>query len=103
MSESTCIVLEERLTIAQAAALHRSFCEALAGSAAVTIDAARVEEIDTAILQLLCVVQRSAARRGILCAWRGVSESLCRSAALIGLSDSLHLPHAAEGSRDAAA
>ncbi len=97
MTQSTRIVLEERLTIAQAAALHGSFCAMLAAGTPLVIDGSRVEEIDTAVLQLLCVVSQSAAQRGIACAWQGVSEALRRNAGLIGLSAALCFPEGNPG------
>jgi anti-anti-sigma regulatory factor len=91
----TRIVLDERLSIAQAAVLHRSWHEALRAGAPLTVDGSGVKEIDTAVLQLLVSLWLSGRALGIDCAWQGVSEALRRTAALIGLTEALHFPVAA--------
>lgn len=89
------IVLEDRLTIVQAADLHGVLVGRLAQGRPIVIDGTRVEEIDTAVLQLLVSLWRTAAERGIACSWRGASEVLRRTAALIGLAEMLQLGHVA--------
>lgn len=59
------------------------------------VDGTRVEEIDTAILQLLASLWRTCLERGIACTWHGASDALRQAAALIGLADFLHLPDGA--------
>lgn len=82
--------LDSRLTIAQAADLHRSLAARLAGGGAVVLDGSRVEEIDTAVLQLLASLWRTARERGIPCAWQAASDALRQAAALIGVTEALH-------------
>jgi len=82
--------LESRLTIVQAAALHRTLAALLADGGPIALDGTRVEEIDTAILQLLASLWRTARERGIPCTWRGTSEVLRRTAILIGMAEALH-------------
>ncbi len=94
MTQSNCIELDERLTIAQAAELHRSLCAILADGTSVVVDGTRVQEIDTAILQVLASLWKSSRERGIPCVWRGVSDVLRRTAGLIGLTETLHFPDA---------
>lgn len=85
------IELEARSTIVQAAALHQALSARLAQAETIVLDGSRVEEIDTAILQLLANLRRSCSERGIGCSWAGVSDTLRRNAALIGVGDMLGL------------
>ena len=82
--------LDSRLTIAQAADLHRSLAARLADGGPVVLDGSRVEEIDTAMLQLLASLWRTAQERGIPCAWQAASDALRHAAALIGVAEALH-------------
>jgi anti-anti-sigma regulatory factor len=82
--------LESRLTITQAAGLHRTLVARLADGVPIALDGSRVEEIDTAILQLLASLWRTAYERGTPCTWRGTSEVLRRNAILIGVAEALH-------------
>jgi anti-anti-sigma regulatory factor len=90
------------MTIVEAAGLRDVLLARLGGGGPMVIDAGAVEEIDTAVLQLLASLWRSAAARGTVCSWSGVSEAMRRSANLIGMSDMLQLP-AALDRHDAAA
>jgi anti-anti-sigma regulatory factor len=85
------IELEPRLTIAQAAGLHRTLVARMAEGGPIAIDGGKVEEIDTAILQLLTSLWRTAPGRGAPCSWQGVSNQLRRTAELIGVAEALHL------------
>ncbi len=85
------VVLGPRETIAGAADLHKMLLERFASGAAVVVDGSRVEEIDTAILQLLACAWRTGSERGVACSWDGVSNALHRSAALIGVAGLLHI------------
>jgi anti-anti-sigma regulatory factor len=89
------IELPERLTIAQSVELHRTLTKALAGGGPLCLDGSRVEEIDTAILQLLTSAWTDAALRGLVCKWQGASPTLRTSAALIGVSEILQFDRAA--------
>jgi anti-anti-sigma regulatory factor len=89
------IELDARLTIVQAAELHRTMAARLEGSWPVVVDGTRVEEIDTAVLQLLTSLWCTGKERGIACTWRGASDALRRSAALIGVAGILQLDAAA--------
>ncbi len=90
MTKSTPIELDERLNIARAGELHRSLAAILQAGGPVVVDGSRVEEIDTAILQLLVSLWRTGADRGIACTWAGTSDALLRTANLIGVSKMLH-------------
>ena len=97
------IELDARLTIVQAADLHRTLAARLASGGPVVVDGARVEEIDTAILQLLTSLWRTSRERGIVCTWHGASDILRRTATLLGVAEMRHFPdgEVARGSRDA--
>jgi phospholipid transport system transporter-binding protein len=86
------VELDVRMTIAQAADLHRMLLARLAQGEAIIIDGTQVEEIDTAILQLLTCLWRTGRERGIACTWHGASDVLRQSAGLIGVADMLQLP-----------
>jgi anti-anti-sigma regulatory factor len=84
------VALDARMTIVQAADLHRTLLARLALGQAVVVDGSRVEEIDTAILQILVSLWRTCLQRGIACTWLGASAALRRSADLVGLGGMLH-------------
>jgi phospholipid transport system transporter-binding protein len=86
------IELEARTTIVQAADLHRTLSARVARGEGVVVDGTRVEEIDTAILQLLASLWRTCLTRGIACTWHGTSDALRQAANLVGLADLLQLP-----------
>jgi anti-anti-sigma regulatory factor len=99
------IILHARETIARAADLRETLVSRFAAGAALVVDGSRVEEIDTAILQLLTCAWRTAAERGVACGWDGASNALLRAATLIGVAELLHIPGAdsTRASGDAAA
>jgi anti-anti-sigma regulatory factor len=84
------IELPARPSIAQSADWHRTLsgCE---GQAALILDGSRVEEIDTAILQLLVSAWLGATKRGAECRWQGASDALRHAATLIGVAGALQL------------
>ena len=85
------IALGARLSIAEAVDLHKMFTKRIAQGAPIVIDGGRVEEIDTAILQLLASVWMTGASQGIECRWQSASEALRRIAKLIGVAELLNL------------
>ena len=95
------VELEARMTIVQAADLHRRLLACVAHGETVVVDGTRVEEIDTAVLQLLASLWRTCLARGIACTWRGVSDALRQTAALVGLAEMMHFPFV-ESARDRA-
>jgi anti-anti-sigma regulatory factor len=94
-AKSACIELPAKLSIAQSLELHRTLVARLAGTESLLLDGSQVEEIDTAILQLLASAWASGAARGVECRWQGASQTLRQSATLIGLSEILQLDAAA--------
>ena len=85
------IELPAKLSIAQSADWHRTLSSRCEGQAALVLDGSRVEEIDTAILQLLVSAWRGAVKRGAECRWQGASEALRHSASLVGVAAILQL------------
>jgi anti-anti-sigma regulatory factor len=90
--QPACVELDARPSIAQAADLHRTLLARLAKGGPVVIDGARVEEIDTAMLQLLVSLWRTGGERGIDCTWKGASGALRQTAALVGVAEVLNFP-----------
>jgi anti-anti-sigma regulatory factor len=86
------IELGMRLTILQAVDLHRTLLTRLEDGLPMVVDGSRVEEIDTAILQLLTSLWRTCLARGILCTWHGASGKLRQTAALVGVAEMLQFP-----------
>jgi anti-anti-sigma regulatory factor len=98
------IELAERVSIAQAADLHAALVARLAAGGNLVIDGGRVQEIDTAILQMLASLWRSARERRTSCTWLRTSDALRESARLIGLAGELGLQESSTSdARDAAA
>jgi anti-anti-sigma regulatory factor len=91
------IELGIRPTIVQAGDLHRTLLARLADGRSMVVDGSRVEEIDTAILQLLTSLWRTSLARGIPCTWHGASDALRRAAVLIGVAEFLQFPHVEPG------
>jgi anti-anti-sigma regulatory factor len=100
-AQSATIELDAKLTIVRAADLHRTLAARLGGGGPITVDGTRVEEIDTAILQLLASLWRTGEDRGIVCTWQGASDVLRHTANLIGVADILHFPESAHTCSDA--
>ena len=91
------IVLAEQISIAQVAALHQTLREVLTAGGGVGLDGSGVREIDTAALQLLASFWQSTNVLGVDCTWQGISQSLRRTAKLLGLTEALQLPDPASG------
>jgi anti-anti-sigma regulatory factor len=89
--KSAPIELPAKLSIAQSLELHRTLVARLAGAESLLLDGSHVEEIDTAILQLLASAWISGAERGVECKWKAASQALRESATLIGVSEILQL------------
>jgi anti-anti-sigma regulatory factor len=83
------IELPARLSIAHSQELQRTLVARLASGAVLLVDGSRVEEVDTAILQLLASAWRTGAQRGVERGWQGVSQALRDSARLIGIAEML--------------
>ncbi len=89
--KSKLIELPPKLSIAQSTDWHRTLAASCEAQTPLVLDGSCVEEIDTAILQLLVSTWLEAAKRGVECRWQGASEPLRHAATLIGVAAALHL------------
>lgn len=91
LSPEAVLRLPSQCTIRDAAQLLGQLMLRLESSAPVYIDAAKVERIDTAALQLLVafLADRKARRRAVV--WLECSEGLMRAAGALGLTGALSL------------
>lgn len=85
------IVCGETMDISMVANVHSQLVEALASGQTITLDGKQVERADTAALQTLVAFFQDATAENKTVQWIAPSEILCRSAALLGLSELLHL------------
>jgi anti-anti-sigma regulatory factor len=97
------VELDPRMTIVQAASLHQTLLARIALGEPIVVDGTQVEEIDTAILQLLASLWRTCLARGIGCTWQGASDALRQTAILVGLEGMLGFGEVAKDSAHAAA
>lgn len=93
------VVLPEALTIGDLGVLQERLLGVLKARRMLLLDGRPVTAIDTAGLQLLAVLCRDAAARGIAARWCGASLELTTAAALLGLTAVLGLeaPTPSEG------
>jgi ABC-type transporter Mla MlaB component len=87
----TQVTLADNLEIAQVQTLGTTLRDALAQAQPVTLDAAAVQRVDGAALQVLAAFVRTAQARGVPVSWQAVPEALTRAAGLLGLKDVLWL------------
>lgn len=86
------LTLDADLRIAAAPALRDTLLAALATGGSVEIDGGAVAQVDTAALQLLAAFSRDAKAAGHPVTWTGVSDSLQRGVAVLGLNGLIELP-----------
>jgi len=86
------ITLPAECMIAGVDELKTTLTRRLALESNVTIDAAAVQRIDTASLQLLAAFIRDRRAAGLPFEWAGVTRSVTDAAELLNLSDTLGLP-----------
>ena len=84
-------------TVKDAAQLQIFLCGYLEAQESVVLDAANVERIDTAALQLLCAFVRDRQARGLKVQWQGSSPALQEAADLLALRPLLGLGEAPGG------
>ena len=65
--------------------------KALSEKHVVEIEGAQIERIDGAVMQLFAAFFREAKEQGIQVAWKSTSDSLCKAAQLLGLTEVLEL------------
>lgn len=89
---ATTIALGANCSVRDAVALKSSLCAVVEIQDSVVLDAAAVERVDTATIQLLCAFarERAAHDRGIV--WRDVPAALREAARLLGVQSLLGLP-----------
>lgn len=83
--------LPARLDIAAVGELKQRLDEALISAQPLALDAGGVEYVDAAGLQLLLAFQRADPAGGVSAAWRNPSPVLHEAAALLGLTEAMHL------------
>ncbi|MCF6339032.1 MAG: STAS domain-containing protein [Gammaproteobacteria bacterium] len=86
------IECDEVLDISSVAEFHARCLEALGTKQNLMLNASQVDRADTAALQVLGAFIQDANTRKQIVQWEAPSESLCQSAALLGLSEMLCLP-----------
>ena len=86
------IALDADLRIGAAPALRDTLLAALGAGAPVDLDGSAVGQIDTAGLQVLAAFSRDARAAGLAVGWTGVSDSLRRGVAVLGLNELIELP-----------
>lgn len=79
------LTLRDRVTIADAAALHAEAVRAASAAGDVTVDAAALLVLDTAAAQVLIALQRALASRGHQLRWTALSDAPARHLARGGL------------------
>ena len=92
---SNALILQAECTLAESAGLKSALCALLANAEPVTLDAAAVERIDTATLQLLAAFVRDRRLAGGAIEWRSVSAAVREAARLLGMDSMLSLSEAA--------
>ncbi|MDA8348001.1 MAG: STAS domain-containing protein [Pseudomonadota bacterium] len=89
------LVLQAECTLTDAAELKSALCRLSDHDGTVTLDAAAVERIDTAALQLLAAFVRDRRLAGAALQWRAVSPAVHSAARLLGMDTMLALNEAA--------
>ena len=90
------VKLGTSIGIAQANELKEQLLKLFARKSAVTLDGTELERIDTATLQLLACFVQEATSRGITVKWKGPSDSVRATMALVGIGAALGLPEDAK-------
>lgn len=85
------VTLGANCCVKDAVALKSSLCAVVETSDSVVLDAAAVERVDTATMQLLCAFVRERAAHGRGVVWHGVPSALSDAARLLGLQSLLGL------------
>ena len=80
------------LDISKAADLQKELLEVLGRGSAIRLNGAEVEKIDAAALQVFASFFLTAEAQKVQVQWLHPSETLCRSARLLGMTNVLGLP-----------
>ncbi len=87
----TAIVFDGSLDISCAGQLRGQLQQALTSNQPVVLDAANVERVDTAALQVLTAFFKDAGAQKLEVQWKEPAQTLVNAAQLLGLRDSLLL------------
>lgn len=87
VGEDLVLSLEGEAGIAEAARLRDELVGAFDRAGRVTVDLARAQDVDTAIIQLLCAAQQSARKRKKAFSLRNTPDGVLDSVRLLGLSE----------------
>lgn len=82
----------EILDISRVAEFHQVLKDAIGKGSEIVLDAAEIERIDAAALQLLTVFLRDATARKVQAKLHIPSDALIKAASLLGLNQELGLP-----------
>jgi anti-anti-sigma regulatory factor len=85
------VLLDEAMETSDAGALLVRLKTIIESKNSFILDGSQVKVIDTAILQLLVVLFSETQQRDIRVTWQQPSDSLCKSAGLLGLQSHLCL------------
>ena len=91
---TTTICCSPELDISGARDFYDTLLAALGAQSPVVFDAAQVERVDTAVLQMLCAFVRDAQAQGIAVQWRQPSPAVENAARLLNIRECLALPMA---------
>ena len=83
------LVLNENLTISQAALLHKKLSKGLAAKLPLILNAERVRQVDTAALQVLVAFCKNAQKQGLSLRYQTPGDYLYLSLRLSGLATAL--------------
>lgn len=92
--EGQCLDLGDKCTIIKSEDIHQKMEALLASDQEITIDASKVEQIDTASLQLLTCFYQALSTDGRVPKWNSPSEQTLLTAKLLGLDEHLGLSKA---------
>lgn len=91
-TDRTQLIFQGALDVGGTRAAYETLNEALTRALPVDLDAADLERVDAAGLQLLLAFVRTARERGLALKWQAVGSTLEAGAELLGLANALELP-----------
>ena len=94
--EGVTMELPDALTIAEVGDFHARLLGGLADEGQVRIDGSAVEVVDGAGVQLLAALVKELVGKSCVVSWSGISESLERAIATMGLAGMLQIENAAK-------
>jgi ABC-type transporter Mla MlaB component len=75
----------EKLSITHCAEIYPQLMQAMAEGRAVSLNVSRVDQVDTAAVQLLFSFQRDAVTRGLVTIWSKPSKVFCDAVDTLGM------------------